>query len=546
MTNMKIQKNQQRRTVADRVDDFIGVFSPAQAARRKYFRFISQHMLGAYRGAEGGRLRGSWIPGGGSADQDLLTDLQNLRERSRDLVRNDGIASGAIHTIVTNIIGSGIWPQSRLDKERLKINEEYAAKLQSEFEKIWDRWVPYADAGGRMDFYEIEELVEHSRFVNGEALVVPLKITDPKKKRPYNLALQVIESDRLNTPNDLRSNKNIRAGVEIGLYGEPLAYYVRKTHPGDIYYGLSVSANGLDSYIKYEPFDEMGFVKFFHLYHMRRPGQTRGEPFFSPVINLFKDRLDYMEAELVAARVAACFAVFVKKDAAYDQPTITKENDKYVEELSPGMFEHLKPGESIETFNPNRPGGTFGIFMERVLRDISAGLNLPYEILAKDFSRSNYSNTRAALLEARRFFMMQQRFVADKFGQPVFSALLEEAYLNGELPILDFYQNREAYVRSRWITPGWQWVDPEAEVAAAVDAVDNNLSTLAEEAAAQGQDWEEVLEQRARELKKIKELEEKNDIKMTPEKSKDAAPAYVPKKDKTNAPQNTKGQEPAQ
>ena len=85
----------------------------------------------------------------------------------------------------------------------------------------------------------------------------------------------------------------------------------------------------------------------------------------------------------------------------------------------------------------------------------------------------------------------------------------------GELPILDFYQNRAAYVRSRWIAPGWQWVDPKNEIQAAVSSVDANLSTLAEEAATQGQDWEDNLEQRARELKKIKELEEKNGIKMT-------------------------------
>jgi lambda family phage portal protein len=186
-----------------------------------------------------------------------------------------------------------------------------------------------------------------------------------------------------------------------------------------------------------------------------------------------------------------------------------------VEELSPAMIEYLNENEEIQPFNPNRPGGTFGMFMERILRDISAGLNIPYEILAKDFSRSNYSNTRAALLEARRFFMMQQRFIAENLCQHILVMLLEEAYLKGELPILDFYQNRDAYVRTRWIAPGWQWVDPENEVKASTEAVNNNLSTLAEEAAAQGQDWEENLEQRARELKKIKDLEVKYDVDMT-------------------------------
>ena len=145
-----------QKTFGERIDDFIGVFSPFAAAKRRYFRFISQNMFGSYRGADGGRLRGSWMPGGGSADHDLLVDLPKLRERSRDLVRNDCIASGAVDTIITNIIGSGIRPQSRLDKETLKINEDYAEQLQKQIEKIWERWVDYADAGNRLDFYEME------------------------------------------------------------------------------------------------------------------------------------------------------------------------------------------------------------------------------------------------------------------------------------------------------------------------------------------------------------------------------------------------------
>lgn len=504
--------SKQIRTFSDRVDDFIGVFSPATAAKRRYFRFIEQKMLGSYRGAEVGRLKGSWIPGGGSADRDLLLELPNLRERSRDLVRNDGIASGAIDTIVTNIIGSGIKYQSRIDKDALKIDEEYADSLQKQFERVFNDWCCEADAGNRMNFYEIEELAERQRFTNGESILIPVRKTD--KFRRYSLALMMVESDRLKSPSGLVSDQSMRDGIQLGEYGEPVNYFIRKTHPGDI---GSRFHSGDSEFIKYPAKDEFGNPNVLHLYHIKRPGQSRGEPFFSPVLNLFKDRMEYMEAELVAARVAACFAIFVKRDQSQQWAAgrSATENDIRVEEVSPAMIEYLNPGESIESFNPNRPGGTFGIFMERVLRDIASGLNIPYEILAKDFSRSNYSNTRAALLEARRFFMMQQQFVAQKLAQPILSMLLEEAYLRGELPILDFYENRSAYCKARWIAPGWKWVDPQKEVQAATGSIEGNLSNLAEECGAQGQDWEENLEQRGRELKKIKDLEDKYGVKMT-------------------------------
>jgi lambda family phage portal protein len=251
-----------------------------------------------------------------------------------------------------------------------------------------------------------------------------------------------------------------------------------------------------------------------------------------------------MEAELVAARVAACFAVFIKKTAGPDisiqrSTAATDGSGKRIEELSPGLFEYLNEGEDISAFNPNRPGNTFGMFIERILRDVASGLNMPYEILSKDFTRSNYSNMRASLLEARRFFMVQQAFVSTKLCQPSLVYLLEEAYLKGELPILDFYLNREAYVRVRWVSPGWQWIDPQNEVQASTDSINNNLSTLAEEIESKGGDWEDNLEQRARELKKIKELEKKYDVSMT-------APQKVPGPQPENKKPQPESQPPAQ
>ncbi|MDI6606740.1 MAG: phage portal protein, partial [Candidatus Omnitrophota bacterium] len=471
-------------------------------------------------------------------------ELSTLRECSRDLVRNDGIAAGAVATLTTNIIGSGIRPQSRIDKDMLKIDEEYAAELQKQIERIWERWVPYADAGGRMHFYEIEELSERSRFVNGESLILPLRIDDSSRKRPYSFALQSLEADRLDTPSDLSTNKDIRSGVEIGKYGEPLSYYIRRTHPGDLTYSRNYFNNNSSNYERYPALSDLGLPNFFHLYHVLRCGQTRGEPFFAPVLNLFKDRFEYMEAELVAARVAACFAVFIKKENAgeiSDERSTTADDGsgKRIEELSPGMTEYLRPGEDISAFNPNRPGGTFGMFIERILRDVASGLNMPYEILSKDFTRSNYSNMRASLLEARRFFMVQQDFVSKKLCQPSLVYLLEEAYLKGELRILDFYFNREAYVKVRWVSPGWQWIDPENEVAASRDSIDGNLSTLAEEIESRGGDWEDNLEQRARELKKINDLEQKYGIKMT-----SSDPLRSGKKDKSKENKPAGGTQP--
>jgi lambda family phage portal protein len=168
------------------------------------------------------------------------------------------------------------------------------------------------------------------------------------------------------------------------------------------------------------------------------------------------------------------------------------------------------PGESITSFNPQRPSATFEPFVDRILRAISAALGLPYELVAKDFSKTNYSSARAALLEARRYFKVRQEWLAQKLCQPVWEMLLEEAYLRGEIDAGNFYEKGRpmpAWVRARWIAPGWSWVDPLKEVKASREAIAGNISSLADEVAGQGKDWEEILEQRAREEQKRKELD---------------------------------------
>ena len=498
--------------IARGLDDLVGIFSPNAAYKRKAFR-KAQSMLGSYRGADKTRLRASWWPGSGSADEDLLPDLATLRERSRDLNRNDAHAVGITTTVTSNTVGTGIKPQSRVKIKKLGISDEEATTFQEAAEDNWEKWCPYADAGNRMDFYEIQNLVDRQILENGEIILLPLMLND--KSRPFSLAFDIVEADRLETPPDKRADRNIRYGVEIGERGEPVAYYLRETHPGDL---TLAKDRGVKRYIRIPAIGDTGRKNVIHLYWVNRPGQTRGVPFFAPVMNYFKDLADYMEAELVAARVAACFAVFIKKDdnyaAALGNTAETNARGQRIQELEPGMIDYLGPGEDISAFNPNRPGGQFEPFVDRILRAISTGLNLPYEIVAKDFSKTNYSSARAALLEARRYFMVRQAWLSRKLCQPAWDMRQEEAFSKNQLPAKTFYEKKSDWCRVRWIAPGWQWVDPVKEAKSSEMAIDIGISTLADEAASQGKDWEEVLEQRAREVVKIKELEDKYGVKI--------------------------------
>ena len=482
----------------NRLDRMIGYFSPKKAFERLSDR-TRMKLAASYRGADMNRLRADWILGQSETTPSSWT-LQTLRERSRDLNRNDAVASGATDTLAINIVGQGLRPQARIRPQYIGISDDRARDLQRQAELIWQTWIPDADSGNRLTFDEIQFLAIRKIIEDGEVIALP--IMAPEKWRQISRAVELIEADRLSGPAQIKGAPLNDTGIEVGRRGQPKTYWIRKA---------DAKTGGKQDYLQVAARDNKGRPKILHVFQTKRPGQLRGVPVFAPVLTLFKDLADYMEAEVVAARVAACLAVFVTKTDAYagaygaSDGTETGTN-KRIQGIEPGLVGYLEPGEAINVVDPKRPGDSFAPFVEGVLRMIGMSLNLSYELLAKDFSKTNYSSARAALLEGRRMFTTWRIWFARRFCQPLWDLVLEEAYLRGLFDVPDFYKYRSEYTRCTWLGGAWGWVDPVKEVEASRKAIDYGLSTLAEETAGQGRDWEEVLEQRAREDETAKDL----------------------------------------
>ena len=491
MRQVDIQKN-----IIDRAIEKI---APQWGVRRLRSRYALS-MLSGYKAADITRIRDNWILPGMGGDKATATqyDLSVMRARSRDANRNDPVASGATDTMKTNIIGNGLKPQSKIRAKLLGISEDRAKSLRRQAETAWDIFAPMADASNRMDIDEMQFLALAKIIEDGETIVIPTWANE--SWRPFGRCLEIIESERLASPSKERTEAP--HGIVTGKRGQPESYWIKKTKQ---------KVQDKDDYLSIKARDSEGRPKILHIFPVKRPGQTRGVPFFAPVLSYFKDLADYMEAEVVAARVAACLAVFITKGdpmaAAMATGTGTEtDTNERVQSIEPGMVSYLNFNESINTVDPKRPGDAFGPFIESILRIIGISLGLPYELIAKDFSKTNYSSARASLLEGRRMFTNWRNWFSRKFCRPVWDMILEEAYLRGMFDAPDFYKFKHEYSRVQWIGGGWGWVDPVKEVDASKKAVDYGLSTLAEEAAAQGRDWEEVLEQKAREEVKAKDL----------------------------------------
>jgi lambda family phage portal protein len=459
----------------------------------------------------------AWVPNPGSADADLLQELPVLVPRARDLARNSGLASGYIQTVKDNIVGSQLRLSTNPDYRILGRDREWAREWGATVEAEFRTWADTVecDAAKTMNLLGLTNVMLAGAFMNGEALALPLWVERSGER--WSSKLQTVEADRLSVPTGRMNDASIRDGIEIDIYGAPAAYHIQRTHPGDQYGGL-FSTSAIQQWDRIPAFTPWGRRRVVHLHDKERTGQSRGKPVFTSVLREFKVSSEYVGHELQTAAVGAMIAAFLESDL---DPVSVSElfgNDpdgKYWKDVSDkfnrkkldgGLIMTLPVGTKLNGFSPNRPNTAFDGFMSSVMRHISAGLNIPYELLLKDFSKTNYSSARAALLEAWRYFLSRRRWLCDLWLRPVYELWLEEAINLGRVEAPDYYENRYAYNRCRWIFSGRGWVDPVKEANAAVVRVQNSFSTLEEECAEQGRDWEEVLEQRAIEKAKLKEL----------------------------------------
>jgi lambda family phage portal protein len=482
-----------------RVDRALLSVFPTYGMRRLYARHTADQ-LSAYRSSSTNRLRKNWAMGDAEADP-AAHERGRLVERSRDANRNDPVASGATDTLGHNIVGTGLRPQSALRPELLGISEKRAKVIRTQIESAFERFSAMSDAANILSFDEQQFLALRKTIEDGEVLAIPTWANEPW--RPFGRCIELIEGPRLMSP--LRgADSAVRNGIRFGDRNQPLEYWIRK-------YDRKLGRKTSD-FQRISARDDKGRPKILHVFQQIRPTQSRGIPYFAPVLTYFKDLADYLEAEIVAARIAACLAVFISKQdpmglsAATGTGTETTTG-KRIQGIEPGMVGYLGLNEEIKVVDPKRPGDAFPAFVETMFRIIGVSLGLPYELIAKDFSKTTYSSARASLLEGRRMFKTWRKWFAARFCQPIWNLVIEEAYLRDMIEVTDFYENFHEYTRCQWIGGGWGWVDPVKEIQASKDAIDYGLSTHAEEVGAQGRDWQEVLEQRKREQDFIKDLD---------------------------------------
>jgi lambda family phage portal protein len=440
---------------------------------------------------------------------------EQIVNRANDIAANNAHGASLVDTIAVNTVGSGLWPQSKPNYKRLGITAEQAQEVAEQMEWEFEQFAKTADASApsaataTSNFYGLQFQNIYSMLVNGEFINLPLMINDPSRR--YSLAFQSIDPIRLRTPMAKIGEKDVRDGIRLGQHGQPASYFIADPEDGRF-------TTSLD--LRY--FREISPVSghranIFHRFHKKLPEQVRGVSIFAPSMKLFRDIGDYLDFELVGQIMASSFPVWIEKQMGFDANTLTTnpysqdaaDITRY-QEIPAGQIMYGNSGEKPHVLDHNRPGGSFQVFVETMLRAIGASTGMPYEVIAKDFSKTNYSSARAALEEAWRVFGLYQDWLVSYFCQIVWEMVFEEAFLRGYIKLPkgapDFYAAKAEWTAASWIVPERTQLDPVKEMSAAIMGENANVITAADIAGKRGKDWEAQYRQRSRELKLADEL----------------------------------------
>lgn len=475
----------------------------------------------------------TWVPPIISPDRQINGNKDLADARGRDSVQNDGYMAGAMQTQQDSIVGA----QYRLNAQPVNVvlgtdeawSDEWQELVEARFNLMAESEDCWFDASRKNTFTGLVRLAVGGHMTTGEVLgtVEWLRAAG----RPFSTAIQMVAPTRLCNPDGRPDERNLRRGVTRNLWGEPLSYWFRLGHPGDMYVDQQTY-----QWREVPARKPWGRLQVIHIIEQMQPDQTRGISAMVSVMKQMRMTKRFQDVVLQNAVVNASYAAAIESElprevvfaqmgagnvgmaqmltdymsalAAYSGAT-----DKIA--IDGVKMPHLFPGTKLNLKPMGTPGGVGTDFEQSLLRHTAAALGLSYEQFAKDYTKTNYSSARASMGETWKYMMAKKKAIADRFASAVYMLWLEEEINAGNIPlppgmtIADFYADpvkRAALCACDWIGASRGQIDELKETQAAIERIKSGLSTFEKECARLGEDFRKVFRQRAREDRMLKSL----------------------------------------
>lgn len=445
-------------------DRFIGFVSPKALVGRRKAKLYNAYLARKYEASSVGRRTDGWNTSNLSANSEISAGVTRVRDRSRDLVRNNPYAARGIQVIANNVVGIGINTQIKVD------TRADVSLREKKINNVWRSW-----ANRNCDFEGVHTLAGLQRIamrgvVESGEVFIRVRRTERRVVRGVDgkpveippIQLQVLEADFVSNnrrAGRLENGNQLIQGIEIDEFGKKVAYHMFIAHPG---------SNDLMPASRFStvriPAEEV-----LHLYRMDRPGQLRGVPWLANVMLRLRDFDIYEDAQLKRQQCAAMFTAFIHDMEGFDDDSAEdKEEAEIGEKMEPGLIEVLGPGKSITLSKP--PGAdNYREYTSVVLHSIAGGLGITYESMTGDLADVSFSSARMGWLEMQRNFRSWgQNIMINQMLDPTFSWFGQGMELIGQ---------NMAMARPVYTPPRREMIDPVKETAALKMAVRSGFKT---------------------------------------------------------------------
>lgn len=404
----------------------------------------------------------------------ILAGAGTLRRRGRYYTANNAWASHAADEWVSSLVGTGIVPQSQHPDPATR-------KL---INALFLRWTDHSDADGVSDFFGQQAVIARGLVEAGEGFA-RFEIDQQRRAGIVPLKVRLVDAEQVDPAlsRELGGGARIVGGIEFDTNGNRAAFHVFRTRPGDPFGAMT-------------PLDQVRVPAndMVQIFKPLQAGQVRGVSWLAPILLRLHEIDAYQDAQLVKQKVAALLAGFI-----YDAEggTAGFDGDKPGDgtmnvSLEPGEMRALPSGKRVEFSDPPQVAETVE-YLKLELRAVAAGLGLTYEALTGDLSGVNYSSIRAGLVAfRRRVEMIQHQVLVHQFCRPTWERFIRLAVLAGELPASAFAANPHDFLVAKWVTPGFDWVDPLKDTQAEVLAINNRLKSRRQVVAGRGEDIEQL------------------------------------------------------
>ena len=410
----------------------------------------------------------------GQAPGDLRQDLtpwnrMAMIRKCRWAERNSGLFKQILADMVLYSVGDGIKAQSHASTPEMQ--EVYEAYFAEKAKRI--------DITNRFSFYQAQAILLRGMIRDGDSFAAKVRNAQGEAK------LQLMEAHRVGDPlEETVVIPGIHDGIIFGPYGEYVACNVYKSDGSN----RQILAQSM-----------------MHIVDHEYASGARGVPLLQHSINSIQDEMEILALEKQAVKDNGDVVRTISKqggtldqDTANELGALNVPSYTSIANTMGGKLLVLDSGESMTSYQSQRPNSTFVGFLAALERDISQGV-LPYEFVG-DSSKLGGASLRLVTARASRVFSKYQQVMIEQFCVPTWGYILGQGIAAGDIPD-DPHWNRVS-----WTTPKSVTVDAGREAANDRADVEMGLLSMSELYAQRGLDFRTEMDKRAADMVHIQNL----------------------------------------